>query len=379
MKEVFDEVVNVLSRGEKAALSTIVSSKGSLPMSKKAKMLVKRDGTFTGTVGGGCLEADVWAEAREVMDRSAPRLQHFILTEKHAGDEGLNCGGNVEIFTEPIRTGPMQEIFEAIRGLHDARRIGLLATLVSGRAEARAGKMLITDTGETVGTLGDPALDDRIRLDSDIEITENLLRVVTLEHEGVETRIFLESIWPAPQLYLFGGGHVARAIARIADTVGFRIIVVDDRPAFANHERFPEADEVVVDAFDEVVGKLPIDGSSYLVAVTRGHQWDQPVIEQAVWTGAAYIGMIGSRRKIALMWKNLEEKGVPRHLLDQVHAPIGKEIGADTPEEIAVSIMAELVEFRRSGGKPAHLLSAVKDAAGTTGTAGAAGTGAPPR
>lgn len=365
MKEVFDEVVEVLSRGEGAALSTIVSSKGSLPMSKKAKMLVKRDGTFTGTVGGGCLEADVWAEAREVMDRAAPRLQHFILTEKHAGDEGLNCGGNVEIFTEPIKAGPMQEVFEAIRRLHDTRGIGLLATLVSGQTGKEGAKMLVTGSGETIGTLGDPALDDRIRLDSDTELTENLLRVVTLEHEGVETRIFMESIWPAPQLFLFGGGHVARAIARIAHTVGFRIIVVDDRPAFANHERFPEADEVVVDAFDEVVGKLPIDGSSYLVAVTRGHQWDQPVIEQAVWTDAAYIGMIGSRRKIALMWKNLEEKGVPRHLLDQVHAPIGMEIQADTPEEIAVSIMAELIEFRRSGGKPAHLLSTVEEAAGT--------------
>ena len=367
MKEVFDEIVEVLSRGEKAALSTIVSSKGSLPMSKKAKMLVKRDGTFTGTVGGGCLEADVWAEAREVMAQASPRLQRFILTEKHAGDEGLNCGGNVEIFTEPVKAGPMQEVFEAVRHLHQTRGIGLLATLVSGPAGTEGGKLLITAGGETVGSLGDPVLDDRIRLDTDIEISENLLRVVTLEHEGAQTRVFMESIWPAPQLFLFGGGHVAKAIARLADTVGFRIIVVDDRPSFANHDRFPEADEVVVDAFDEVVGKLPIDGSSYLVAVTRGHQWDQPVIEQAVWTDAAYIGMIGSRRKIALMWKNLEEKGVPRHLLNQVHAPIGKEIGADTPEEIAVSILSELIEFRRSGGKPAHLLSTVKESAGTGG------------
>ena len=219
MKEVFDEVVEVLSRGERAALSTIVSSKGSLPMSKKAKMLVKSDGTFTGTVGGGCLEADVWSEAREVMERSSPRLQHFILTEKHAGDEGLNCGGNVEIFTEPINSGSMQGVFEAIRRLHDTRGIGLLATLVSGQVGAEGSKMLVTGSGETIGTLGDPALDDRVRLDSDIEITENLLKVVTLEHEGVETRVFIESIWPAPQLFLFGGGHVGRAIARLAATV----------------------------------------------------------------------------------------------------------------------------------------------------------------
>jgi len=361
MKEVFDEILEILSRGEQAALSTIVSSKGSLPMSKKAKMLVKRDGTFTGTVGGGCLEADVWAEAREVMQQSSPRLQHFILTEKHAGDEGLNCGGNVEIFTESIKTGPMLEVFEGIRQLHDARGRGLLATLVSGKSGSEGSKMLVTESGKTIGSLGDFKLDEHVKKDSDIEITENLLRVIVLDHNGEEVRIFLESIWPSPQLFLFGGGHVSKAIAQIATTVGFKIIVVDDRPAFANYERFPEAAEVVVDGFDQVVSKLRIDGSSYLVAVTRGHQWDQPVIEQAVWTDAAYIGMIGSRRKIALMWKKLEEKGIPRHLLDQVHAPIGVNIQADNPEEIAVSIMAELIKFRRSGGKPAHFLTSVKE------------------
>lgn len=364
MKEVFDEILEIMSRGDQAALSTIVSSKGSLPMSKKAKMLVKHDGTFTGTVGGGCLEADVWAEAREVMAQSSPRLQHFILTEKHAGDEGLNCGGNVEIFTESIKAGPMLEVFEGIRRLHEGRGIGLLATLVSGKKGLEGNKMLVTESGETIGTLGDLTLDEQIKANSDVEITENLLRVIELDHEGEEIRIFLESIWPPPQLFLFGGGHVSKAIAQIAVTVGFKIIVVDDRPAFANHERFPEADEVVVDVFSEVVSKLHIDGSSYLVAVTRGHQWDQPVIEQAVWTDAAYIGMIGSRRKIALMWKNLEGKGIPRHLLDQVHAPIGVDIQADNPEEIAVSIMAELIKFRRSGGKPAHFLPPVKE--GTT-------------
>ena len=157
-------------------------------------------------------------------------------------------------------------------------------------------------------------------------------------------------------MFLFGGGHISKAIAQIAATVGFGITVVDDRPAFANLERFSEADKVVVGNFDNVFDKLTIDEASYLVAVTRGHQWDQPVIEQAVRSKAAYIGMIGSRRKIAIMWKKLAAKGVSRQLLDQIHAPIGIDIQADTPEEIAVSIIGELIKFRRSGGKPTHLL-----------------------
>lgn len=356
MKDVFNEIVQVIARGEKAALSTIVSSKGSLPMSKKAKMLVKQDGTLVGTVGGGCLEADVWSEARQVMEQGVSTLQHFILTEKHAGDEGLNCGGNVEIFTEPVQAGEMQAVFAAVKQLHDTRGSGLLATLVTGDSEIRGHKMLVSESGEVVGTLGDSELDQRIRQEMDTVLHEDLLKVFTLDHQGAEVRVFVEAIRPAPQLIIFGGGHVSKAISQMAKTVGFRIVIVDDRPAFSNAERFPEADECIVAEFDTVVSQLPIDRSSYLIAVTRGHQWDQPIIEQAVWTEAGYIGMIGSRRKIALMWKKLEEKGIPRQLLEQVHAPIGIDIHADTPEEIAVSVVAELIKVRRSGGKPAHML-----------------------
>ncbi|MBM3264746.1 MAG: XdhC family protein [candidate division Zixibacteria bacterium] len=354
MQDVFDEIINVLARGEIAALSTIVSSKGSLPMSKKAKMLVRHDGTFAGTVGGGCLEADVWAEARRVMTTGTPSLQRFILTEKHAGEEGLNCGGNVEIFTEPIGVEPLNEVFEAVCQLRKNRGTALLATLVAGERTPGGRKMMVTDTGETVGTLGSSWLDERVREERDRVISEDVLTVFSVDRGEVAWRIFMEAILPPPQLFLFGGGHVSRAIARIAKTVGFRIVVIDDRPSFANRERFPEADEVVVEEFDDVVGKLSIDPSSYLVAVTRGHQWDQTVIEQAVWTPARYIGMIGSRRKITLMWKKLEEKGVPRHLLDGIYAPVGLDIHADTPEEIAVSIVAQLIQVRRAKGKPAH-------------------------
>ena len=361
MADVFTEALGLVSKGQKAVLSTIVASKGSLPMSKKAKMLVRPDGQIVGTVGGGCLEADVWAEARQVMETGEPTLQRFILTEEHAGEDGLNCGGNVEIFTEPLYAGRSEEVLREIAKIRAERGSGVLATLVSGGDEAsQSAKLLVRADRTTLGTLGCPAADAAVlaEVEGMDAIPEDLLKVIDLEGGAAEDRgalkVFLESICPEPTLYLFGGGHVSFAIARVAHTVGFRIVVIDDRPMFANRERFPMADETLTLEMETAFEHLTIDGLSYILAVTRGHQHDKPVVEQAVETDAAYIGMIGSRRKIALMWKELEEKGIPRERLEEVHAPLGLDIGADNPEEIAVSVVAELIQVRRSGGKPAH-------------------------
>jgi xanthine dehydrogenase accessory factor len=356
MKDVFEEGLRLMAAGEDAALSTIVSSKGSLPMSKKAKMLVTADGTIIGTVGGGCLEADVWAEARDVMESGLSSLQEFILTEKHAGENGLNCGGNVEIFTEPLGSDS-SDLFAEISQIRARRESAVLATIVSG-GEAHARKLLIRADGSTTGSLGDPAYELAVQeaLDEKGRIPEDLLEVLEVGEgpDDLVQKVFLESICPEPSLYLFGGGHVSFAIARIAVTVGFRIVVVDDRPMFANKERFPMADETLTIDLETAFDQLKIDDLAYLCAVTRGHQHDKPIVRQAVKTDAAYIGMIGSRRKIALMWKELEAEGIPRELLDCVHAPVGLDIGADNPEEIAVSIVAELINVRRSRGKPSH-------------------------
>lgn len=359
MKDVFSEALDMISTGENAALSTIVSSKGSLPMSKKAKMLVRPDGEIVGTVGGGCLEADVWAEARDVMETGVPTLQRFILTEEHAGENGLNCGGNVEIFTEPLFRGRSESVLETVAEVRGARESAVLATLVSGGDPSKwSAKLLVRADGTAVGSLGSPEADAAVlgevaEMDT---IPEDLLEVVSLDVDESEgpVKVFMESICPEPTLYLFGGGHVSFAIARIAVTVGFRIVVIDDRPMFANRERFPMADETLTLEMETAFEHLEIDDLSYIVAVTRGHQHDKPVVEQAVRTDAAYIGMIGSRRKIALMWKELEAKGISRERLEEIHAPIGLDIGADSPEEIAISVVSELIQARRSGGKPSH-------------------------
>ncbi len=369
MQDIFKEALEIVSRGERAALSTIVSSKGSLPMSKKAKMLIRPDHKTVGTVGGGCLEADVWAEGRRVMETGLSNLQRFILTEKHAGENGLNCGGNVEIFTEPLTADRSRDILEEIVRLRKEDQSAVLATLVSGDADSSAAKLLVRKDGTAFGTLGSPSLDLRVREEVGDEIDENLLKVLNVEVETPagpkEIRIFLESIVPAPTLYLFGGGHVSLQIARIARAVGFRIVVIDDRPMFANRERFPEADETRVLDMETCFDHLDIDEQSYLVAVTRGHQHDKPVVRQAVRTNAKYIGMIGSRRKIALMWNQLEEEGISRARLEEVHAPIGLNIGADNPEEIAVSVVSELIAVRRSGGKPGHVETKVRETVAT--------------
>ncbi len=357
MKDVFEEALRLMAAGESAALSTIVSSSGSLPMSKKAKMLVTSGGEILGTVGGGCLEADVWAEARDVMESGTASLQTFILTEEHAGENGLNCGGNVEVFTEPLVQSDVEELFKEIARIRGARESAVLATLVSA-GEGVAAKLLVREDGSTLGSLGSPEIEaavHRVLSESDT-IPEDLLEVLEIREDssGEVQKVFIESICPEPTLYLFGGGHVSFAIARIAATVGFRIVVVDDRPTFANKERFPMADETLTLDMETAIGELKIDDLSYLCAVTRGHQHDKTIIRQAVRTNASYIGMIGSRRKIALMWKDFEAEGLSRALLDRVHAPIGLDIGADNPEEIAISVVSELIHTRRSRGKPSH-------------------------
>ena len=254
--DIYEEIVRLRQAGRKGALATIVHTQGSIPSYQSSKLLVRDDGSFAGTVGGGCVEAEVWAAAQEVMRLERPRKLTFNLNSDPRYDAGLTCGGTLEIYVEPIL--------------------------------------------------------------------------------------------PQPVCYLFGGGHVSLAVARLASQAGFGVVVVDDRPRFANRERFPEAAAVYADEWEKVFPQLAVNESSYLVIVTRGHKDDMRVLRWAVATPARYVGLIGSKRKVIEIYKILESEGVPRETLERVHAPIGVEIGALTPEEIGVSIVAELIAVRRN-------------------------------
>lgn len=236
-------------------MATIVNVRGSIPSFETAKMLIRDDGSISGTIGGGCVEAEVWQAAREVMESEKPRTLTFNLNQNPKYDTGLVCGGTLDIFIEPVLP---------------------------------------------------PAL-----------------------------------------LYIFGAGHVALSLYRTAKQTGFDVVVVDDRASYANRDRFPEAKDVIAEDFDQVMARITPNETSYLVIVTRGHRDDMRVLRWAVRTQARYIGMIGSKRKTITIFRELVKEGIPEQLFERVHAPVGLDIGAITPEEIAVAITAELIAVRR--------------------------------
>jgi len=258
--DLFEEIVKMRRAGQRGALATIVHTNGSIPSYESSRMLVREDGSLAGTIGGGCVEAEVWAAAKEVMHNEAPRKMVFNLNKEASYDNGLICGGTVEIFVEPIL--------------------------------------------------------------------------------------------PQPMLYLFGGGHVSMAVAKAANAAGFAIGVVDDREAFANPQRFPAAQEVFT-SYEDAFAKIQPNASTYLVIVTRGHKEDMRVLAWAARTEARYVGMIGSKRKVLSVYKALEKEGYKPEEFERIYAPMGLEIGALSPEEIAISIVAELIAVRRNAAASA--------------------------
>jgi len=254
--DLYDEIVRLRKAGQKCAVATIVQVNGSIPSYESAKLLVREDGSMMGTVGGGCVEAEVWNAAREVLETEKPRHLTFSLGEDAAYDNGLICGGQLNIFVEPVI--------------------------------------------------------------------------------------------PQPKAMIFGGGHVSKSLSKVAALAGFSTTIIDDREAFSNPERFPEAEATYAEPYEDVFDKLPVNASTYLIIVTRGHRDDMRVLKWAVTTEARYIAMIGSKRKTISVIRELEKEGMPRSLFEKIHAPMGLEIGAESPEEIAISVVAEMIAVRRA-------------------------------
>jgi xanthine dehydrogenase accessory factor len=272
--DIYEQIVELRRQGRRGAVATITNVSGSIPSFKTAKMLVRDDGSIVGTIGGGCVEADVWQAAREVMESERPRTLKFDLNQDPKYDTGLVCGGTLEIFIEPVLP---------------------------------------------------PAL-----------------------------------------LYIFGAGHVAFNLCKTAALAGFDVIVTDDRSSYATQERFPAAREVRALDFDDATRNLDPTESSYIVIVTRGHRDDMRLLRWAVRTRSRYVGMIGSKRKVITISKALQEEGLAAHLFDRVHAPVGIDIGAVTPEEIAVAITDELIAVRRHASASLPYLSWFKGARETS-------------
>ena len=349
MDDLYSEIIKSLEKKEKVALATLINRVGSAPRAVGAKYLVKEDGTSFGTIGGGCIEAEVWQGAQEVIKKENAGVLHFDLTAEQLAAGGLICGGTVDIFLEPLREGFLDVYREAAR-IKQKGGSAILATLVSidqTPVKGEGTKIVMRPSGEKIGHLSNgEELEQRILRESEVVLRENKPRIMAVSLGKKKMEILLEPIVSEATVYIFGAGHVSQQLATIAKKVQFKVVVIDDREIFANRDRFPEADDVLVFEFEKCFDLLTVDESSYIVIVTRGHLYDGAVLEQAIKTRARYIGMIGSKNKIQTLYRNLMKKGVPKETLDRVYAPIGLDINSETPEEIAVSITAELIKVR---------------------------------
>ena len=344
MKAVYDEAAALAGKREEFVLATVVHTRGSTPQKPGAALLVRADGSTVGTLGGGCVEGDIWFAAKEALrERTEPFTKDYYLNEDIAARDGLVCGGSMFFYIEPV-LGPASfssladEIAEAYRGGPPLA----VATVVSSKDGRTGNRLVVRADGSAEGSLGGAALD--------AEGTEAAKAVMHMgKTERIETadgdEVFVAGYTSPALLVLVGGGHVNLQVAKIAELLGFRVMVTDDRPEFANQERFPMAEAVSVAPYEAGLDAFPITKNTAIVVGTRGHNFDDLALEAAVRTDAAYVGLLGSKRKTILIYEALLKRGVSEERIKQVHSPVGLDLGGRTPEEIALSIMSEIVAF----------------------------------
>ena len=350
MKDVIQGVVDTLRDGRPCVLATVVRTKGSTPQKAGAMLLVKDDGSGLGTLGGGCVEGDIWFAAKEILrEGGGPEFKDYFLNEDIAARDGLVCGGTMYFYLEPLRQlEDFLPVGDEILEAYDGGEPVSLATVVNSpqRPERLGAKLLLRADGTVAGSLGAETLDEPA-----LEVARRIAEIGNTESISTEdgTEIFVEGFTTPPTLVMVGGGHVGKATADLANFLGYRIYVVDDRPEFSNEERFPYAEQTIVTPYDHWSDHLSINVNTFVVVATRGHRYDDMALESALKTRARYIGLLGSRRKTLMIYRRLLEQGVTKDRIREVYAPIGLNIGALTPEEIAVSVMSEVIMVRRGG------------------------------
>ena len=347
MKGFYEEVSLLIGRGEKLALAKVVATKGSTPREVDAQMLIRRSGEMMGTIGGGCGEAEVRRQAIEALEEGRPRLMAVDLTEEVTWETKKACGGVMTLFIDlwGKAEGELAKRLAASQGKEVA-----LITALKGDLSQPGRKLLVAPGEEPMGSLGSPSLDEWAKKAAERGLAKGNSRVVN--YKG-SVELFLEVHKPSPTLIIAGAGHIALPLAQMGAMLDFRVVVVDDRPTFANPKRFPQADQVIAGGFEKTLRDLPIDKETYIVIITRGHRHDTECLRQVLDSSGAYIGMVGSRRRVKGVFKLLKEEGYPEESIARVHAPVGLDIGAQTPAEIALAIMGEIIRVGRGGsGRP---------------------------
>lgn len=359
MKSVFKAASEELSAQREIVVATVVRTSGSTPQKPGAKLLVRQDGSGVGTLGGGCVEGDIWFAAQELLKRGGgAELRDYELNEDLAAQDGLVCGGTMYFLIDPIRNRTPYDSFarqtlDAYNGGPPVAIASVVETLDSEAAPIGA-KMLVREDGTHEGQIGAADTSERVVAQARGLMALGKNAYVDL---GDGLRCYVEAYTTPPTMVLIGGGHVSKAIAPIARSVGFRLFVFDDRKEFANFDRFPEADEIAVGDYRDGYDVLPINANSFVVIATRGHQFDDAALSGALRTPASYIGLLGSRRKTILIFEEMLARGYSPDELRRVNAPVGLDLGGRTPEEIALSVVSEIVAFRLGGNGGSMKLS----------------------
>ena len=357
MEQVFRAASEEAAAGNGMVVATVVRTSGSTPQKPGAKLLVRADGSGVGTLGGGCVEGDIWFAASQLLKSGGPaEMRDYELNEDLAAQDGLVCGGTMYFLLDPIRdeanpngTKTDPDFNDEVLAAYDGGAPVAVASLMKapeGSGLTVGSQLLVRENGSTAGSLGDEKLDARASVEARRLMAMGKNDYIVTE-SGAE--FFIEAYTTPPTLVLAGGGHVSRAISNIATTLGFRIFVIDDREEFSNADRFPEAEQTVVSDYASGFKKLPIGTNSFIVIATRGHRYDTAATAAAMRTPASYVGLLGSRRKTILIYEELFAQGFTMEQVKSVRSPIGLSISARTPEEIALSIMAEIVAFRLGG------------------------------
>jgi xanthine dehydrogenase accessory factor len=342
--DLLSEMTRLLDRGERFVLATLIEARGSTPQKAGARLLVRADGSALGTLGGGCIEASARDVAIDVLATGTPQILDFELTEDIAVDYGLACGGSERIL---IASGDAAADAPLVRAVgRTGVGKGILATVVRASDGVAGRTIVVWDDGTTDGDLG-PIQAEAVATARELLAEPRLRPRIARLPSGAE--LFLEPRAPAPEVIVVGGGHVGLALAMASKFAGYRVAVIDDREEFASLERFPAADALVVGDIERSLAAYPVAEASAVVIVTRGHKYDYQALAVAAHSPAFYVGLMGSRRKVALIYRQLIDDGVPLERLRDIHAPIGLSIGAVTPEEIAISIVAEITMARLGG------------------------------
>ena len=342
MEEVIADIQRWRGAGEAVALATVVQTWGSAPRRPGAKMAITANGQLAGSVSGGCVEGAVAEEAFAVLSTQRPKLLHFGVADEAGWEVGLACGGNIQVFVEPVDN----TIFPRVNTLLQEERAGAIATVITGPDALLGRKLLVeSDQPQWTGSI-DPTFDATVAKLARDAIANGQDRQVALPEQGIE--LFIDVLLPPPTLIMVGGVHIAISLASIAKTQGYRTIVIDPRHAFGSSERFPHVDQLLQQWPDEAFAQLKINESTAIAILTHDPKIDDPALQSVLRSPAFYIGALGSRKTHGTRLERLRVLGFSDAELARIHAPIGLPIGAQIPEEIALAVMAQIVQTRHA-------------------------------